>query len=65
MLGAAGGLAVVRDTSELAAWVDRLLRDPAQRQAMWAAASGALQRHGDLPGRTASALLDLLPADWA
>jgi 3-deoxy-D-manno-octulosonic-acid transferase len=65
MLGAAGGLAVVRDTSDLAAWVDRLLRDPAQRQAMGAAASGALQRHGDLPGRTASALLDLLPADWA
>ncbi len=59
MLRAAGGLAVVGDTSELTAWVAALLRDPARRRAVGDAAAAALQPHGDLPRRTAAALLEL------
>jgi 3-deoxy-D-manno-octulosonic-acid transferase len=60
MLGASGGLTTVRHAADLASWVDGLLRDPARRQAMGDAASASLQRHGDLPQRTAAALLDLM-----
>jgi 3-deoxy-D-manno-octulosonic-acid transferase len=60
MLRAAGGLAVVRSPSELAGWVGGLLRDPARRQAMGDAAAAALQRHEELPRRTADALLELV-----
>ncbi len=60
MLRAAGGLTVVRDGAELAQWVDGLLRDLPRRQAMGEAAAGAVQRHGDLPRRTAAALIELL-----
>jgi 3-deoxy-D-manno-octulosonic-acid transferase len=60
MLHAAGGLTVVRDAAELADWVGGLLREPARRQAMGDAACTAVQRHGDLPRRTAAALLELL-----
>ena len=60
MLRAAGGLAVVLDATELARWVDGLLREPERRQAMGEAAAAALQRHGDLPRHTAAALLELL-----
>ena len=60
MLRAAGGLAVVLDAGQLGRWVDGLFRDPARRQAMGAAAAAALERHGDLPHRTAAALLELL-----
>ena len=60
MLRDAGGLTVVRDATELARWVDGLLRDPARRQAMGQAAVAAVQRHGDLPRRTAAALIELL-----
>ena len=61
MLRTAGALTVVRDATELASWVDTLLRDPARRQAMADAASGYMQRHGDLdlPARTAAVLLAL------
>ena len=60
MLRAAGGLTVVRDATELGRWVDRLLRDPSQRQAMGEAADAAVQRHGDLARRTAAALIELV-----
>ena len=60
MLRAAGGLTVVRDATELRWWADGLFRDPALRRAMAAAAAAAIERHGDLPRRTAAALLELL-----
>ncbi len=60
MLRAVGGLTVVADDVELARWVDVLLRDPARRQAMAEAAAATVQRHGDLPRRTAAALIELL-----
>ena len=60
MLRAAGGLTVVHDAAELGRWVDGLLRDPSRRQAMGEAAAAAVQRHGDLPRRTAAALIELL-----
>jgi 3-deoxy-D-manno-octulosonic-acid transferase len=60
MLRSAGALTVVHDAAELARWVDLLLRDPSRRQAMGEAASGAVQRHEDLPHRTAAALLELM-----
>jgi 3-deoxy-D-manno-octulosonic-acid transferase len=60
MLRSAGALTVVHDAAELARWVDLLLRDPSRLQAMGEAASGAVQRHEDLPHRTAAALLELM-----
>jgi 3-deoxy-D-manno-octulosonic-acid transferase len=62
MLLKAGGLTIVQDASELAHWVGELLRDSERRKAMADAAAAAVQRHGDLPRRTAAALLELLPA---
>lgn len=59
MLRSAGGLTVVREPSELTVWVDTLLRDPVRRQALGDAAAAALEPHGDLPRRTAAALLEL------
>ncbi len=61
MLRAAGGLEVVQDAAALAAWVDRLLRDPARRQAMAVASCAAVRRHHDVAASTAQALLALLP----
>ncbi len=60
MLRAAGGLDVVHDTAALADRVDALLRDHEQCRVMGEAARAAVQRHGDLPGRTAAALIELL-----
>jgi 3-deoxy-D-manno-octulosonic-acid transferase len=60
MLRASGGLATVRHAAELAEWVDALLRDPARQREMGDAAAASLQRHGDLPRRTAAALLELM-----
>jgi 3-deoxy-D-manno-octulosonic-acid transferase len=62
MLRKAGGLTIVQDASELTHWVGELLRDSKRRKAMADAAAAAVQRHGDLPRRTAAALLELLPA---
>jgi 3-deoxy-D-manno-octulosonic-acid transferase len=64
-LRAAGGLEVVEDAAALAGWVDALLRDPARRAAMAAAAEGALRHDADLPARVAAMLLALLPAGAA
>jgi 3-deoxy-D-manno-octulosonic-acid transferase len=63
MLRDAGGLAVVQDVAELARWADELLRDTTRRQAMGQAALSAVERHSDLPRRTAAALLTLLDAN--
>jgi hypothetical protein len=41
------------------------LRDPVLQQAMGEAASASLQRHSDLPRRTAAVLLDLMAAGSA
>jgi len=60
MLRDAGGLAVVQDVAELARWADELLRDTTRLQAMGQAALRAVERHSDLPHRTAHALLRLL-----
>ncbi|HEX4174108.1 MAG TPA: hypothetical protein VHY82_16710, partial [Acetobacteraceae bacterium] len=63
MLRDAGALTVVQGPAELAGWVDDLLREPARCRAMGLAASSAVQRHSDLPRRTAAALLRLLGSD--
>jgi 3-deoxy-D-manno-octulosonic-acid transferase len=60
MLSAAGGLSVVPDAAELGRWIGGLLRDPARGRAMGRAAAAAVERHGDLPHRTAAVLLELL-----
>jgi 3-deoxy-D-manno-octulosonic-acid transferase len=60
MLRSAGALSVAEDAAELARWVDMLLADPARRRSMGEAAAGAVQRHSDLPRRTADALIELL-----
>jgi 3-deoxy-D-manno-octulosonic-acid transferase len=59
VLEQAGALARVTNAKGLAAWVDAMLRDPARRQAMGAAAAEASGRYADLPRRTAEALLAL------
>jgi hypothetical protein len=46
----------------LTRWVHELLREPARRNAIGQAAFGAIQRHSDLPARTADTLLTLLDA---
>ncbi len=65
ILRAAGALAVVQDVAELTRWVDALLHDPVRRQAMGEAAAASLEHHGDLPRRTAAALLDLVPTEMS
>jgi 3-deoxy-D-manno-octulosonic-acid transferase len=61
-LHAAGALAVVRDVDQLARWVDQLLRDTSTRQAIGDAGRAMVERHTDLPERTAAALLNLSPS---
>jgi len=66
MLHAAGALTIVGDAEELARWVDALLCDPDRRRVMAEAGATAVHCRGDdLPGRTATALLELLPAGAA
>lgn len=60
VLEEAGALARVDDATALAAWVDQMLRAPEQREAMGKAAIAATARHADLPGHTASALLQIM-----
>jgi 3-deoxy-D-manno-octulosonic-acid transferase len=62
MLHAAGGLAIVKDAADLTRWINALLRDPVGCRSMADAAAASVRRHGDLPRRTAAALLELLPA---
>lgn len=61
MLRDAGALSIIRDATDLAHWVDALLRDPVWCEAMRQAALAAIQCHGsDVSRQTADALLDLL-----
>lgn len=62
-LGEAGGLHVADGPDALAAWVDRMLRDPAARAAAGEAGRRAADAFAGLPGRMAAALLRLLPAE--
>jgi 3-deoxy-D-manno-octulosonic-acid transferase len=59
LLRAADAAAAVHDSGTLAAWVQDLIGDPAQRSAMAARAKAAVARHDDLPEQTACVLLDL------
>ena len=60
VLEEAGAVARVANASGLGAWVDDMLRSPEERDAIGEAAIAATARHADLPGRTASALLQLM-----
>jgi 3-deoxy-D-manno-octulosonic-acid transferase len=64
-LAESGALHRAADAVALAAWVDAMLRDSEARAAMGRAAEAAASRYADLPDRTASALLGLLPAPAA
>jgi 3-deoxy-D-manno-octulosonic-acid transferase len=61
ILEAAGALARVADSVELAAWADRLLGDAGLRRMMGDAGIAAAQKHGELPRLIAAMLLGLLP----
>ncbi len=56
----ASGLARVDDASALAAWVDRMLRDDAAREAAGRAAQSVADGDSSLPDQVAASLLDLL-----
>ena len=56
----ASGLARVDDASALAAWVDRMLRDDAAREAAGRAAQSVADGESSLPDQVAASLLDLL-----
>ncbi len=55
----AGALTEVADAPALAEWVGRMIDDPARRAEAGRAGIEAAERHADLPGRMARALLDL------
>lgn len=59
-LEAAGALTRVADASELASWVDGMLRDPDRQRVAGAAACAAAKGAAGLPERTAAALLALV-----
>ncbi len=61
-LRAAGGLHVAADADDLAAWVDRMLRDPDARRAAGDAGARAADAFAGLPAATAAALMRLIPA---
>jgi 3-deoxy-D-manno-octulosonic-acid transferase len=60
VLEAAGGIARVAGAESLAIWVDAMLRDPARRAAMAAAARAAASRDAGLPRAVATTLAALL-----
>ena len=60
LLRSADALAEVTDAVTLAAWVDRMLRDPAARDAMGQAARSVATGESALPDRIADALRELL-----
>lgn len=59
MLAGAGAMATVADAGALAAWVDRMLSDPAARHEAGQAALHVARADEDLPRRLAVELLDL------
>jgi 3-deoxy-D-manno-octulosonic-acid transferase len=61
LLRDAGGLVEVADQAALTHCVTSLLDNEQRRKHMGDHAAAAVQRHADLPDRTARALLDLLP----
>ena len=63
MMREAGGLAMVQDVTDLTDQIGALLRDPERRRTMAERAAASVRRHGDLPARTAAALVGLLPAE--
>ncbi|HVZ06969.1 3-deoxy-D-manno-octulosonic acid transferase [Rhodopila sp.] len=62
VLEQAGGLRRVANGPDLAAFVRAMLADPDARRRMGERAAAVIQRHADLPARTAEALLALMPA---
>ena len=60
LLREVGALMEVADAAALAGFVSTMLADPTRQQDMGSRAAAAVRRHGDLPERTAAALLDLL-----
>ena len=65
ILEQAGALTRVADAAGLADWVDALLRDPARRTMMGAAARAASNRLDDLPDQIAARLLAMTQAGTA
>lgn len=61
LLRNAGGLVEVVDAASLAQFVSAMLNDPAECGRLGRHAAAAVQRHADLPARTAEAILSLLP----
>lgn len=61
LLTNARALQCVADADGLAAFVGAMLDDPAERSRRGAQAKAVIQRHADLPARTAQALLSLMP----
>ena len=61
LLRDAGGVAEVADATALARFVATMLDDPEQCRRIGQRAAVSVQRHADLPGLTAEALLSLLP----
>ncbi|MDT7952299.1 MAG: 3-deoxy-D-manno-octulosonic acid transferase [Acetobacteraceae bacterium] len=61
LLEKAGGLARVDDAAGLAGWINRMLLDAPDRARMGSAARSVATGESALPGRIASALLELLP----
>jgi 3-deoxy-D-manno-octulosonic-acid transferase len=61
LLTNAGALRCVADAAALAQFVGAMLDDPSQRCRLGAQARAVIQRHADLPARTAQALLSLMP----
>ncbi len=60
LLREAGALTQVADVPALAAFVSAMLDDPAERRQVGERAAAVVQRHADLPARTAETLLSLL-----
>lgn len=61
VLEQAGALHRVADAQALAGFVRDMLSDPNRRERAGAQAGAVIQRHADLPARTAEALLAMLP----
>ena len=61
VLEQAGGLQRVTDAATLAKFVRAMLSDPVRRQDMGSRANAVIQRHANLPARTAEALLAMMP----
>jgi 3-deoxy-D-manno-octulosonic-acid transferase len=61
LLREAGGLVDVANAAALARFVSAMLDNPDQRRRLGDHAAAVVQRHADLPARTAETLLSLLP----